>query len=59
LECGEAFSCAAGERDDPFALVAVERFLPGSGGLIAATGGLENFGQIEVNRSGKVAGSTP
>src|SRR6185312_13636717 len=41
-------SCATGERDDPFALVAVERLLPGGGGLFAATGSLENLGQVVV-----------
>jgi hypothetical protein len=46
LECGEAYSCAAGERDDAFAFVAVERLAPGGDRVVVAAGCLEHFGQV-------------
>src|SRR5205085_8521905 len=46
LEDSESFAYAAGERDDPLALVAVERLLPGCDGLVSAAGGLEHFAEM-------------
>lgn len=44
----ESLAHSARERDNAFALVAVERLVPGGGGLFAAAGGLENLGQVDV-----------
>ena len=45
LECGEPLADAASERDDPLALVAIERLPPGRNRVVATASSLKYLGQ--------------